>query len=51
MDYVIFTLLQELTPMQSEHFASIPWSLCKCRNPKCWQQTNETNVQVIEHAK
>ena len=44
----IFTLLQQLTPMQSDHFAATLW---KRKNLKLWQQTNGTDVQVTECAK
>jgi len=51
MDVVVFTLLHQLSPNQSEQlFATVLWSLWKRKNLKLWQQKNETNTQVVERA-
>lgn len=50
MDTVVFTILHQITPVQSEQFVAILWIVCKRRNLKLWQQSDGTNMQAIECA-
>jgi len=50
MDAVVFTLLHQLSPSQSELFATDLRSLWKRKNLKFCQQKNETNMEVVERA-
>lgn len=47
IDALVFTLLHQLSPGQSEPFFTVLWSLWKHRNLKICQQQNKTSTQVI----
>jgi len=47
---MIFHVLARLFQVQCSLFATILWSIWKCRNLRLWQQVTETAVQVYERA-
>lgn len=48
IDAVIFTLLHQLAPAQSEKFLMVIWSLWKRRNLKLWQQKDKMSTHLID---
>lgn len=48
---LIFALLQELSCVQAELFATVLWSLWKSLNMRLWQNVTETSQDILKRAR